>query len=272
MSAAFKIALEKKKQKQNELRRLMSEKKSQRSAGETSNRLEHPLAKYDSAGNLMCALCKSIVKSEAVWQVHLNAKKHKENVQLAKQLKEQLEKAPQSIGGLKRSIEVLHSDVPAKKPKGILKNSTATKTTVEIQAPSENGSKTDEKSGLPEDFFDSTNKTRKSTEKSASEPMEVDEDKLPDGFFDDPVKDAKAHNVPYKDPNDEEWERFQKEIKEATSKSLAIISEEVQESTVERQIDEIDEQIRNWARFVLFCLKFLKPENFNKIHFQSPRS
>lgn len=239
MSAAFKIALEKK----NELRRLMNEKKNLRAAADTTSRINHPLAKYDSAGQLTCVLCKSVVKSEAVWPVHLNAKKHKENVQQAKQLKEQLEKAPQTmIGGLKRSIEVVTSDVPAKKLKGILKNSTT------VSPQDENGTQIEEKTGLPVDFFDSTSKTSKSTEKPAPDQMEVEEEKLPEGFFDDPVKDAKAHNKEYKDPNDEEWERFQKEIKEATSKSMAIINEEVEEATVERQIDEIDEQIRNWSR------------------------
>ncbi len=35
---------------------------------------------------------------------------------------------------------------------------------------------------------------------------------LPEGFFDDPKKDAKARMVDYKDPLNEEWERFQKSI------------------------------------------------------------
>ena len=35
---------------------------------------------------------------------------------------------------------------------------------------------------------------------------------LPEGFFDDPKKDAKARKVEYKDPMTEEWEKFQKSI------------------------------------------------------------
>lgn len=35
---------------------------------------------------------------------------------------------------------------------------------------------------------------------------------LPEGFFDDPKKDAKARHVEYKDPMTEEWEKFQKSI------------------------------------------------------------
>uniref|UniRef100_A0A1B0DCY8 ZNF380 coiled-coil domain-containing protein n=1 Tax=Phlebotomus papatasi TaxID=29031 RepID=A0A1B0DCY8_PHLPP len=82
--------------------------------------------------------------------------------------------------------------------------------------------------------------------------MEVEtvgkEEALPEGFFDDPVKDAKARNQEYKDPVEEEWEKFQREIREAATESNAIIAEDQEESTAERQIDEIDEQIRNWSR------------------------
>ncbi|KAG0429694.1 hypothetical protein HPB47_023373 [Ixodes persulcatus] len=71
---------------------------------------------------------------------------------------------------------------------------------------------------------------------------------LPEGFFDDPVLDAKARNVEYKDPIEEEWEKFQKEIAEETNVSEAIMAEDVEESKVERDIEEIDEQIHNWQR------------------------
>lgn len=81
-------------------------------------------------------------------------------------------------------------------------------------------------------------------------------DALPEGFFDDPIQDAKVRKVEYKDPVEEEWERFQREIADATSKAQAIVAEEEEESTAERQIDEIDEQIHNWARVdALQCRK-----------------
>lgn len=60
-----------------------------------------------------------------------------------------------------------------------------------------------------------------------------------------------ARNVEYRDPIEEEWERFQKEIKEETSKAQEIIAEDQEEATTERQIDEIDEQMRNWSRYVV---------------------
>lgn len=57
-----------------------------------------------------------------------------------------------------------------------------------------------------------------------------------------------VRNIEYKDPVEEEWEKFQKEIKEEATASAEIIAGEQEEATTERQIDEIDEQIRNWSR------------------------
>ncbi|CAH0725179.1 unnamed protein product, partial [Brenthis ino] len=74
---------------------------------------------------------------------------------------------------------------------------------------------------------------------------------------------AKVRNIEYKDPVEEEWEKFQKEIKEETSTSAEIIAGEQEEATAERQIDEIDEQIRNWSRVLDLELK--KEETKKKI-------
>lgn len=190
----------------------------------------------------MCVLCKSIVRSEAVWKVHLNAKQHKENIELAKKLKEQATapKRPASSDD--------NSTIPQKKVRGILKNS----------------SNTDK---VPDDFFDAPKKLTFSIEtksdisntkienfnsKNSKQETDIKEsptaEVLPEGFFDDPKLDAKARNLEYKDPVEEEWERFQKEIKEVDHKSAEIIAEDQEEATTERQIDEIEEQMRNLSR------------------------
>lgn len=57
-------------------------------------------------------------------------------------------------------------------------------------------------------------------------------------------------NVEYKNPVEEEWEQFQKAIKEETSKAEIIISDDLEEATAERQIDEIEEQLSHWSRVV----------------------
>lgn len=273
MSATFKLA--KKKFTQNELRKLMNQQKSSKVI-EKTQKIDSPLAKFNELGQLLCVLCKSVVRSEDVWKVHINAKQHKQNVELAKQLKEKTNNFT-SATAFKRPASPTLSNIPSKIPKGILKNTASTG----LSTSGNESSSTDKiENGLPANFFDNneSSKTanffeatlRKTTIRSElvsikrnnstsklsenvenSTPMEVDthsDEHLPEGFFDDPIKDAKARNLDYKDPVEEEWERFQHEIKEAANFSNAIIAEDQEEATVVRQIDEIDEQIRNWSR------------------------
>ncbi|RUS81193.1 hypothetical protein EGW08_011058, partial [Elysia chlorotica] len=99
-------------------------------------------------------------------------------------------------------------------------------------------------SGLPADFFDEGN------EPSATKP-EVSHSKkmsevLPEGFFDDPKMDAKVRNVEYKDKEEEEWELFKKTIKEEAQVSEVIMEEEDEQVNIDRNIDEIDDQIQRW--------------------------
>ncbi|KRT80156.1 hypothetical protein AMK59_7576 [Oryctes borbonicus] len=257
MSAAFKNA--KKKLSQNELRKFMSEHKSK--TQKATKRIESPLAKYNEAGQLTCILCKSVVRSENVWSVHVNAKQHKENVEIAKKLKE---RTNNFTTPLKRPLTP-PLEQPTKKLKSILKNgSKQSMETVENHPAN----------GVPDDFFDSKHKTSgKSTHsagKNAKESEQMDAeivpnaDALPEGFFDDPKLDAKARNLEYKDPVEEEWERFQREIREADSKSAAIIAEDQEEATNERQLDEIDEQMKNWSRVIILEKK--KVEVIGTVH------
>ncbi|CAB1326375.1 unnamed protein product [Coregonus sp. 'balchen'] len=115
--------------------------------------------------------------------------------------------------------------------------------------------------GLPADFFDNStipavpaashsgsilkpDETEKSVEKKENTP-----EALPEGFFDDPVRDAKVRNVDApKDQMDKEWEEFQKEMRQVNTKSEAIVAEDDEEGRFERQIDEIDEQIECYRR------------------------
>lgn len=134
-----------------------------------------------------------------------------------------------------------------KKLKGILKNSTA--------APAQEKPETSKPTttSIPDDFFDSKTKSPEVTQngssaKNAPEEEKPDDAAIPEGFFDDPMKDAKARHIEYKDPVEEEWEKFKKEIKEAETVSMNIITEEQEELTAERQIDEIEAQMRNWKR------------------------
>lgn len=140
------------------------------------------IATYNDSGQLTCVLCKSVVKSEAVWVVHTNSKQHREHVELAKKLKE---KTNNFTTPLKRPLTP-PLEVPEKKLKGILKNS----------ASSEASTPTGE---VPDDFFDNRKGTTNNAPpilpiKKAPEKMEIEEptDAIPEGFFDDPKLDAKV--------------------------------------------------------------------------------
>ncbi|KAF7222419.1 zinc finger protein 830 [Nothobranchius furzeri] len=120
-----------------------------------------------------------------------------------------------------------------------------------------------EVAGLPSDFFDSSIPStpaishsgsilKADVQEKAIEKKDNTAEALPEGFFDDPVRDAKVRNVDApKDHMDKEWEEFQKEIRQVNTKSEAIVAEDDEEGRIERQIDEIDEQIECYKRVEL---------------------
>ncbi|XP_031149982.1 zinc finger protein 830 [Sander lucioperca] len=117
-----------------------------------------------------------------------------------------------------------------------------------------------EAAGLPADFFDSSIPStpaishsgsilKADVQEKSTETKENTAEALPEGFFDDPVRDAKVRNVDApKDHMDKEWDEFQKEIRQVNTKSEAIVAEDDEEGRFERQIEEIDEQIECYKR------------------------
>lgn len=147
----------------------------------------------------MCILCKSVIRSETVWPVHLNSKIHKENVALAKETKLETESITRTSNVLpfKRPSSPSQDNFVNKKIKGILKNS--------------NCPEAQTKSNLPKDFFHNNLKqvngasmekleNKDSIASADIQHMEIEEEKvkdtnptiLPEGFFDDPIMDAKV--------------------------------------------------------------------------------
>ncbi|KAL1140934.1 hypothetical protein AAG570_000862, partial [Ranatra chinensis] len=217
-------------------------------------------------GTLLCIVCESIVRSGAVWPVHLNSVRHKEKVAERKKmaatattvLPPQSQPAPPESSlmqppakpPLKRpstSSQLAQSDDSEPKPtpkklKGILKNAPPLPPGFFDSTPSPVQVKNEE---IPEEGL----KAEEPGQNCQTRQNQTREADLPEGFFDDPVLDAKARNVEYKDPIQEEWDRFQKEIKEENSVSAQIIQDDTEVATVERQIIEVDEQLRNWSRY-----------------------
>lgn len=175
----------------------------------TTKKIDSPLAKYNSAGQLTCVVCNTAVKSEMVWTAHINGRQHRENVAFLKQSKMETQfTKPQNIPAVKRKADSIISSssqpsaspskkgVPAdffdKQPslntpvsapvpiKSILKNSTKTSfvptsEVVTVLAPTDE-METDDAVMIP----------------PTNEPNQVSSNPIPEGFFDDPKMDAKV--------------------------------------------------------------------------------
>merc|ERR1712061_139310 len=65
----------------------------------------------------------------------------------------------------------------------------------------------------------------------------------------DPIKDAKARNIEYKDPAEEEWDRFQKEISQELNTAQDIVADEQMRawsrvSDIEKKFDVVGEEVQ----------------------------
>ncbi|XP_017052772.1 zinc finger protein 830 [Drosophila ficusphila] len=183
--------------------------------------VDSPLAKYDSSGTLTCIICRIPIKP-SVWKVHINSKQHKLNVDQAKQNK--IEKP-------------VTNSVPKEPPSPSFKAPLAVKSDTQpintLQTSQEkNRPIIQEKSPQP-------NTNNKPVKESVTE-------QLPEKFFDeDKTNKTEAARL-----QDEEWQRFQQEIKKAATESSVIVADEQEDINLKRHIKEIDEQIDNWKRFI----------------------
>ncbi|XP_038077042.1 zinc finger protein 830-like isoform X2 [Patiria miniata] len=271
--------------KKVDLRDLMKKQRAESKA--TSKRIESPLAKYNSVGQLVCVVCNCQVKSEIVWPAHLQGKKHKENLSALRQgnapnvpqqkpVSTQLH-TTQTTAKRKAEYEVT-STVSEKKPRessalGSTKGLPAGFFDNEIKSPpsvdeakkssSSSVSETVVSSSLPSDFFDSGAPSKAASKPSGDEEVSTSNttngktkerkpsttaEAIPEGFFDDPVMDAKVRKVEVKNTMEEEWSKFQKEMQEENQVSENIQVEDEEAAQVDRNIDEIDEQIHCFAK------------------------
>ncbi|XP_030379944.1 zinc finger protein 830 [Scaptodrosophila lebanonensis] len=187
----------------------------------STKKVDSPIAKYDSGGNLTCIICRIPIKSATVWKIHINSKHHKESIKFAKQ--EHCELFNKQT--IKESKPILlHKNARLKPKSDIINNSFL------------------ETNGSPLEVIGSV------------APAQI----LPEQFFDKQTASAIPDCI-----QDEEWSRFQREIKDADTVSNIIIAEEQQNFNIKRQIKEIDEQIENWNRFIKLNYKqnLLKKHN-----------
>lgn len=251
----------------DDLRRLMKQQRN--SIQSAAKKIDSPLAKYNSIGQLTCVLCNCPVKSDLLWTAHIQGRTHRENVAKLKVQKQEVftkPAAPPPPNALKRKQQSNPADAVVHK---VLKGHTDD-TASASQPHSQGGSgplTPSTNTVLPADFFDaglpagvvameteaSGATDQDETSQSSAEQLAPGEakpmaEKLPEGFFDDPVKDAKAREVEYRNKMDDEWELFQRVMKDENTVSEAIEEEEEEQKTTERNIDEIDEQIHLWSQ------------------------
>ncbi|KAK8751368.1 hypothetical protein OTU49_014422 [Cherax quadricarinatus] len=235
----------------------------------------------------MCIVCGTVVKSVIIWQAHVNKRSHLENLAALKKKQQQLnnqqlsnnKNSTKPPGGQKRPASPLSQSSNKKaptssfKPKGILKKVTTysssddsadegeTKPILAPQIKEEKSESTKEVSnGVPEGFFDTDETISNSQEEESiyqeKPPKPKDPPKpnttevLPEGFFDDPVADAKARKVEYKDKDAEEWLSFMREVSAAEQQSRMIIEEDKEEAALATQIEQANEQIACLERVV----------------------
>ncbi|XP_033167799.1 zinc finger protein 830 [Drosophila mauritiana] len=184
--------------------------------------VDSPLAKYDSSGILTCIICRIPIKPN-VWKVHINSKQHKLNVDQAKQNK--VEKPVTTTAPKDPTAPSTKTPAPAK-----------TSSTLPDKTPQSSQEK------HPPIVQEKTAQGN-----ASSKPVnETTAEKLPEKFFDeDKTNKSEAARL-----QDEEWQRFQQEIKRADTESSVIVADEQEDINLKRHIKEIDEQIDNWNRFI----------------------
>eukprot|EP00041_Stephanoeca_diplocostata_P019453 m.419825 g.419825 ORF g.419825 m.419825 type:complete len:303 (+) comp21309_c1_seq1:214-1122(+) len=101
-------------------------------------------------------------------------------------------------------------------------------------------------SALPSDFFDKDVKpahseagTQAGNKKRKGDVAES----IPEGFFDDPVRDAKIRKVPVKNEAEEEWQRFEKDMATEAKISEDLLETDFNQMSAHRIVeDELDQK------------------------------
>uniref|UniRef100_A0A5S6QKV8 Zinc finger protein 830 n=1 Tax=Trichuris muris TaxID=70415 RepID=A0A5S6QKV8_TRIMR len=210
-------------------------------------------AKFSSSGGLSCTLCNCSVKSAKVWIAHERGRAHIEKLRALKAQSSREAAQASSVEKRKAEVDEANSD-----PKRARLSDNESDGSSEFSA--------EEAAGLPEDFFDQSMETsaapeivgnvQENVENSASQLQGVASEApgagIPEGFFDDPLEDAKKRGAELKDPLDEEWSRFQREIVMEENLAEEMLEGDLEQMNLERSLEELDEEIRGWARVNLW--------------------
>ena len=153
----------------------MSDLRALMKAQKSSNRIQHPYARYNNAGALSCSLCSLPLKSEVLWPSHLTSKTHRNNLKREKEEQDKAAAATQATSAnLKRPVDEISEENGAEEGS----NGKRARTSIEDEA-------TDSTSFLPAGFF--------------SNPAEASQANA----------DATMAEEAVEEPVDEEWAAFE---------------------------------------------------------------
>ena len=235
----------------------------------TSKRIESPFAKYNSIGQLTCVICNIVVKSENLWNAHLNSKIHLDS---KNKLKSQLTK---STSKEKNADDTVQKNV-FKRPASSISQEEEKK--IELKKPPINEivrdssesdlnakkqkldnlviSKKKHVEVIPAspDKMD-TSETAEQVNQSEKAELKVNplletaaSTALPEGFFDDPDMDDKVRGVSRTENLEAEYEEFKKIIQTEEYKSDQIVEKDDILRDVDRDLEEVDELIGRWSK------------------------
>lgn len=237
-------------------------------------RIESPLAKYNSIGQLTCIICNQVVKSELIWNAHLNSKQHLENKnklksQLAGGTKAQEQttsKASNDNSAFKRPISTItpsqsetSNDLNNKKQKLdnlVKKDSKSPKVVAESDAvtPKTNDKKKENATEIIETKMD-TSSSNQEQNQVQNALISSSATAIPEGFFDDPDLDDKIRGVSRAQNLEAEYEEFKKIIQSEEHKSDVIVENDDNLRDVERDLEEVDLLINRWSKIEDLHLK-----------------
>ena len=212
----------------------------------SGSKITHPFAKYNASGQLQCVICSLQIPNEKGWSVHVQTRKHKDTMSSMKT-------AATKTTHRESVSKTVVSSVQSKQLKSILKTTHSTPAAPPPDVNSEvvTSSQCD---NVPSDLFDTSSlPPSHSTEAPSDVPTEEvstaeagTKDKmseaLPEGFFDDPRKDAKVRGVKPEEAMEKEWESFQKLIENDNEQSEMIVTQQDQLDQLERDFSETHQQ------------------------------
>ncbi|KAI8393863.1 uncharacterized protein BYT42DRAFT_542059 [Radiomyces spectabilis] len=254
-----------------DVRRLL---KQQRTERQKTKKIEHPFAKYDTQGRLICVVCNAVVKSEAIWPSHLVSASHKESINRLRALKQQ--QARDRAAPLKPQTDERKRVAPANDEPNDVVHSKRARYDEQDQAAAEQEEEEEEEeeaeeeesSGLPADFFDAApmeDTSVPATETSVEvegEPssvavsgtvVEKPSGGLPSGFFDDPEEEARIRKEPAPSEQmetaiEEDYEAFREMMVETTEETEKMREEDDEEFWFDRNEDLRQQQAEFDAR------------------------